>query len=41
MTLSEKLDQLSLSTLSRQLEMTISEAATKNLSVADNTGTAC
>ena len=28
------LDQLSLSTMSRQLEMTISEAATKNLSVA-------
>ena len=34
MTLPEKLDQLSLSTMSRQLETTISEAATKNLSVA-------
>jgi hypothetical protein len=34
MTLPEKLDQLSLSTTSRQLETTISEAATKNLSVA-------
>ena len=34
MTLPEKLDQLSLSTMSRQLETTISEAATRNLSVA-------
>jgi hypothetical protein len=33
MTLPEKLDQLSLSTMSRQLETTISEAATRNLSV--------
>ena len=33
MTLPEKPDQLSLSTMSRQLETTISEAATKNLSV--------
>ena len=33
MTLPEKLNQLSLSTMSRQLETTISEAATKNLSV--------
>src|SRR5450432_2864995 len=34
MTLPEKLDQLSLATMSRQLETTLSEAATKNLSVA-------
>ena len=34
MTLPEKLDLLSLSTMSRQLETTISEAATRNLSVA-------
>ena len=34
MTLTEKLDQLSLATMSRQLETTLSEAATKNLSVA-------
>ncbi len=34
MTLPEKLDHLSLSTMSRQLETTISEAAAKNLSVA-------
>ena len=33
MTLPEKLDQLSLSTMSRQLETTISEAASRNLSV--------
>ena len=32
MTLPEKLDQLSLATMSRQLETTLSEAATKNLS---------
>jgi DNA replication protein DnaC len=34
MTLPEKLDQLSLATMSRQLETTLSEAATRNLSVA-------
>ena len=34
MTLPEKLDHLSLSTMSRQVETTISEAATRNLSVA-------
>src|SRR5215469_3170987 len=32
--LEQKLNQLSLSTISRQLEMTLTEAATKNLSVA-------
>jgi hypothetical protein len=34
MTLPEKLDRLSLSTMSRQLETTISEAAARNLSVS-------
>ncbi len=34
MTLPETLEQLSLATMSRQLETTISEAATQNLSVA-------